>query len=89
MADAINGMYELCGGYFILLHILQLLKDKEIKGVSWLAVFYFTTWGYWNLFYYPHLGQFISFAGGIAIAAANTFWLYLIFHYKKKEHGNN
>lgn len=89
MADAINGLYELFGGYFIFLHILKLLKDKEVKGVSWVAVMYFSSWGYWNLFYYPHLNQYMSFIGGIVIAITNTAWLYLIFYYRRRQHGSN
>ena len=83
MADAINGTYELLGGYFIFLHIRALCRDKDVKGVSWSAVCFFTTWGYWNLFYYPYLNQYLSFVGGVAIAITNTTWLALIIYYKR------
>ena len=73
--DIVNGCYEFLGAPFILLSVLKLHRDKEVKGVSWIAIVFFTTWGYWNLFYYPHLGQWVSFAGGIALVGVNTLWL--------------
>jgi membrane protein YdbS with pleckstrin-like domain len=85
MPDIINGLFEILGGYFIFLHIKTLYKDKEVKGVSWAAVLFFVAWGYWNLYYYPHLGQFISLVGGIVLAAANTVWLTMIIYYKYRK----
>ena len=82
--DIVNGMYELCGAPFILLSFFTLLRDKKVKGVSWLHVAFFTTWGLWNLFYYPQLGQWFSFAGGIAIVIANAMWLGTMIYYLRK-----
>ncbi len=73
--DIINGSLEGMGGLFILLSILRLYKDKVVRGVSWVHVAFFAAWGFWNLFYYPHLGQWWSFAGGVGIVTTNTFWL--------------
>lgn len=86
--DIVNGSYELLGAPFILLSVLKLYRDKTIKGVSWTAVLFFTTWGYWNLFYYPYLGQWCSFAGGIAIVIVNTIWLSQIAYYLRKDRTN-
>lgn len=80
--DAINGLFELCGAYFIWLHIRQVLKDKAVAGVSIPAVVFFAAWGFWNLYYYPHLGQWLSFTGGLAIFAANAIWIYLLIKYR-------
>jgi len=44
---------------------------------------FFTSWGMWNLFYYPHLGQWYSFAGGVFIVSVNTFWLGQIIYYRR------
>jgi membrane protein YdbS with pleckstrin-like domain len=85
MPDIINGLFEVLGGYFIFLHIKTLYEDKEVKGVSWAAVLFFVTWGYWNLYYYPHLGQFISLVGGVVLAVANTIWLIMIIYYKRRK----
>ena len=82
--DLINGFFELLGSIFILLNIITLHKDKSVKGVSWVSVGFFTCWGIWNLYYYPSLGQTISFIGGIGIAITNIIWLTQLIYYSKK-----
>ncbi len=79
--DIVNGAFEVCGSLFITLNIRRVVIDKEMKGVSWLCVAFFTLWGFWNLFFYPHLGQWYSFAGGIAVVVTNTTWLVLLIYH--------
>jgi len=83
--DITNGAYELLGGAFILFHCLRLLKDKKVRGVSFIATLFFTSWGFWNLYYYPFLDQWCSFIGGIGIVSMNTLWVGLMIHYILKE----
>lgn len=82
LADAGNAFFE--GGLALLLtlNIKQLVKDREVKGVKLLPSIFVTAWGYWNLFYYPHLHQWASFVGGAGVCAMNTTWLYLAMKYK-------
>jgi hypothetical protein len=82
--DAINGAFELLGSVAIFAHCAAVMKDKQVKGVSWHAVLFFTAWGYWNLYYYPHLGQWLSFTGGLFIVAGNTAWIVLILKYRDR-----
>ncbi len=88
IADTINGTFELLGGVAILGHCKTLLKDKMVKGVNWGSVIFFTLWGFWNIYYFPHLDQWISFYGGIFIVLMNIFWLILIFKYTLLEKRN-
>lgn len=81
--DIINGSFEVASALFSLINIFKLVKDKEIRGVSWLPVAFFNVWGIWNLYYYPSLNQMFSFVGGIAIFSANAVWLALVFYYHK------
>jgi len=81
--DLINGSFELFGTLFILLNIITVHKDKKVNGVSWITTGYFTLWGIWNLYYYPHLGQWASLIGGIGIAITNTIWLGQLIYYSK------
>jgi len=81
MSDMINGLFELIGSGFLVLNVLKLRQDKEVKGVSWVAVGFFFLWGLWNLFYYPSLGQYYSFAGGCCIATVNAVWLVMLIWY--------
>jgi hypothetical protein len=79
--DIINGLFETLGGGFVLLSVVKLYREKLAKGVSWLHVGFFTTWGFWNLFFYSGLDQWMSFWGGVGLVAANTFWLGQIVWY--------
>lgn len=88
--DFLNGLFELAGGLFILISVLKLHREKKARGISYIHVGYFTAWGYWNLYYYPHLNQWLSFVGTISIVAINTFWLVQLIYYtiKEKQNGN-
>jgi len=81
--DTINGIFVSLGGLFILGSSVKLYKDKEVKGVHWLHPTFFTSWGLWNLFYYPSLGQWFSFYGGVFLVIANAIWLGQIFYYRR------
>ena len=84
MQDLINGCFELFGGMFIALSIIRLRKDKQVRGVNWLHPAFFTVWGWWNLYYYPHLGQWCSFVGGIVIVVLNTIWILQMVYYERQ-----
>lgn len=86
--DLVNGLFELAGGAFLFLNVLALLRDKKLRGVHWLPTVFFNSWGIWNLFYYHHLDQPLSWYGGLVIVSVNTWWLYLIGYYKLKEVAN-
>lgn len=81
--DLINGGFEFLGAPFILLSVIKLYRQKQVKGISWVHVGFFTVWGWWNLVYYPALGQWVSFAGGIAIVIVNTIWMGQLIYYSK------
>lgn len=86
-ADLVNGLFELAGGLFLTFNLRRLWQDKEVKGVSIPVTVFFFTWGVWNLFYYPHLGQWLSFFGGLLLASANVAWvglaIYFTYFHKK------
>jgi len=83
--DLINGAFELSGSLFISLSILKLYRDKRVRGVHYLCVGFFMFWGLWNLYYYPHLDQWLSFIGGLFVVATNALWLGQIIYYLSKE----
>jgi hypothetical protein len=80
-ADFINGVFEAGIALFLWKGVLMLRVDKEVKGFYWPTVAWTTAWGVWNLFYYPHLGQWFSFGGGIAVVLVNITWLAHVAHY--------
>jgi len=79
--DITNALFELIGGYFTWINAWILFKDKEIKGVYLPAWVFFTSWGVWNLFYYPAIGQMWSFYAGIFLVSGNVVWVSLAFKY--------
>lgn len=89
MQDLFNAVFELGGCLLVLLSIRQTLRDKQVRGVHWGTVLFFACWGYWNLYYYPHLGQWLSLAGGIGVTVANSTWVGLLIYYSRKEKRGN
>jgi hypothetical protein len=76
--DAINGAIELVGALFTWRSLLQLWRDREVKGVYWPATAFWAVWGIWNLYYYPSLGQWLSFCAGAFLVLGNVCWLALV-----------
>lgn len=81
-ADVINGLYEFGGALVLSLHVKALLKEKQWRGVSWVPFAFFTSWGVWNLFFYPMVGCWWSFAGGVALVAVNAVYCALMWKYR-------
>ncbi len=79
--DVINGSFELVGGCLLVLNCIRLYKDKKVTGISCAPVIFFSAWGLWNLYYYPSLGQWFSFLGGLLIVTVNTIWLGMVGYY--------
>lgn len=83
-ADFINGAFEASAGLFVLNHCRAVLRDRAVKGVSLISTAFFTGWGFWNLYFYPSLDQWASFAGGFFIVIANALWLALMMKYREQ-----
>jgi hypothetical protein len=83
LPDLVNGLFELLGGFALWQNVKRIRADRQIRGVNWQVTLFFTSWGYWNCFYYPWLYQPLSFFGGLNIVAANSWWLYYAIKYRK------
>jgi len=83
-SDRINSVFELAGGFFILFHIVRVLHDKSVAGVSPITIAFFTLWGYWNLYYYRSIQQRWSLRATYLIIAMNSVWLVLLIYYSMK-----
>jgi hypothetical protein len=81
--DFVNGVFELIGGLFVFANCVRLYKDKEVKGVVWQLTIFFAAWGFWNLYYYPFLHQWMSFVGGLLMTIGNTLWIVEVIWYLK------
>lgn len=81
-SDIVNGLFEVFGSVAVAFSCYRLFKDKQVKGISLITTLFFTSWGFWNLFYYPHLGQVMSTLGAGGVCAMNTLWCVLIVKYR-------
>lgn len=68
----------------MMLSILKLHREKKVAGVSLIHIAFFCLWGYWNIFYYPSIGQWWSASAAGALAASQTFWLGQLIYYSRK-----
>lgn len=84
LPDLVNGLFELLSSGAVWFNTTRLLRDREVKGYSVGATTFFTLWGIWNLYYYPHLGQLLSLAGGVSMVIANVVNVALTIHYIRK-----
>ena len=85
--DLINGCFELLASSFLFLHVRRIFKDKQVKGVSIVATVFFTTWGWWNIFFYPVVGLWWSFWGGVPVVVMNSLWVYGMWKYRERKEG--
>jgi len=74
-ADLVNGGFELLGAVLTWRNYVELRRAREIRGVYWPTQAFFAAWGLWNLAYYPMLGQWASFIGGVMLVAGNMAWV--------------
>lgn len=82
MLDLINGLFEIAGAVAVWRNVVKLYKDKQIRGVDWRLWIFFSSWGIWNLYYYPSLDQWFSTIGGAIMVIANLVWVFLAIKYK-------
>ena len=88
-ADLFNGAFELLGGCLVWMNSVRLYRDKQVRGVYLPATVIFSAWGLWNLYYYPSLSQWASFAGGVVMVIGNWTWVAMAIYYKRKEANAN
>ena len=85
LPDLANAAFEAFGGLVIILNIKRILRDKRVMGFDWRVMTFFTAWSYWNLYYYPHLDQWLSFTAGLGIVVTNTVYTVLMVYYVMSE----
>ncbi len=82
--DVINGAFEISGGFFALNDCRVLYLHKQVRGRSMLSFWFFTAWGFWNLYYYQALLQPISVYGAAFLVSANAIYLGMFAHYRSR-----
>lgn len=82
-ADIVNGLYETAGSIAIWFNVRKLYQDKIVKGILWKPFIFWSSWSVWNCYYYPHLHQWFSFAGGASLCIANIVWTSMAAYYMR------
>lgn len=73
--DTINALFEAVGAVLSWINFRKLLADREVKGIHWPITGFWAAWGLWNLYYYPALEQWFSFAAGVFLVSGNLAWV--------------
>jgi len=81
--DTVNGFFEFGMSAMLFRCIVRLWYEKKVRGWSMGAAAWPMAWGLWNLYYYPHLGQWFSFSGGLLVVIMNAVWLVLARRYER------
>ena len=81
--DLINAGFEVGSALVSVINVMALWKARRISGVHWAPTLFFTAWGLWNLFFYPHLGQWASLAGAVGIVGVNATWLAMVWWFSR------
>jgi hypothetical protein len=82
--DLVNGLFEFVGSIFTWMNVRRVVQDGGYAGVYVPAIVFFMSWGAWNLYYYPSLGQWWSFHGGLSLVIANVAWIGTMARFGKK-----
>ena len=85
MTDVINSVFILGGSVVLFINVYKLYQDKSVKGVSLIPAVFFGAWGFWNIYWFHHLQQPMSFYGSFLMLAANLWWTGLALYYRSKE----
>ncbi len=83
--DIGNAFFEGVGSIMTWLNVRAVYRDKQVKGVQWQVTLFWTAWGVYNLFLYPHLEMWWSFIGGISIVTANAVWVAMVVYYLRTQ----
>jgi hypothetical protein len=79
--DFINGAFQVVAAVMVLNNVRALHRDREVRGVSIASIAFFFLYGVWNLRYFPLLGQWWSFAGGVLVTLANCLCVGMMIYY--------
>lgn len=70
------------------MNVRQLYRDKAIAGVRIPVTLWFTTWGFWNIWYYDFVGSRLSHVAAMLAFAMNFTWAAMAIYYTRKNKKN-
>ena len=83
--DHVNAVFEVVGSVAVWLNFWAILKDKGYAGTRIPMMAFFTSWGFWNLFYYSHLLQWASLGASLLLTAGNCAVVSAMVYFGRKK----
>ena len=80
--DHINAIFTVGGIMFVIINILQLTKDKQVKGVSIISMLFFGIWSWWLAFFYYKNSHYYSMIAAIFMGVFEIVWISLWMYYR-------
>jgi hypothetical protein len=87
--DMINGLFPFFGSIFVIMNIMKMRKDKELKGSHWFVPLFFYCGQLWGIYFMYTLHQWWSLSGSITMMTFNFIWYGTMLYYKFKEPKND
>lgn len=83
--DLVNGIFEIAGSVATWGTFRAIRKDKGYAGIRLPIMAFFTSWGFWNLYYYSHLFQWFSLFASLSLTAGNVAIICAMIYYGRKK----
>lgn len=83
--DSINATFEVCGAVAVWMNFWAMVKDKGYAGTRLPMMIFFTSWGFWNLYFYSHLAQALSLYASLLLTSGNCAVVAAMAYFGKKD----
>ena len=82
--DLINAAFEVFGSLATWGTFAAIRKDKGYAGIRLPIMAFFTSWGFWNLYFYAHLIQWVSLVASLSLTGGNVAVIIAMLWYGRK-----
>jgi hypothetical protein len=83
--DHVNAAFEVAGSVAVWMNFLAILKDRGYAGTRIPMMAFFTSWGFWNLYYYSHLLQWYSLYASLLLTGGNCAVVSAMLYFGRKK----
>jgi hypothetical protein len=83
--DLINGAFEILGSFAVWGNFLAILKDRGYAGTRLPMMAFFTTWSFWNLYFYSHLLQWFSLYASMLLTLGDCAVVSAMMYFGRKK----
>jgi uncharacterized protein with PQ loop repeat len=84
MNEFITAAFATVSGFMLLLNLRQAIRDKDVKGVSLITLWFFTCYAIWMTYYFWTLSEYWVVVPAIVNMMANIAYLSVATKYKRR-----